>query len=167
VNKQSPLDAIRRLISPWVVLGGIGMALLLLVVFLISIFTLRAKPERWPSGTAVLNLIPAPTDTIPAPQPTAMLTPTTSELPPPPGGIGISLGALVQISGTGLDGLRIRTDPSLQGQIKFVGIEAEVFQVKDGPREADGYTWWLLVAPYDETLNGWAVGDYLEIIQNP
>ena len=66
-----------------------------------------------------------------------------------------------------MDGLRIRTDPSLQGQIKFVGIEAEVFQVKDGPREVDGYTWWLLVAPYDETLNGWAVGDYLEIIQNP
>jgi hypothetical protein len=77
------------------------------------------------------------------------------------------VGVLVQVSGTGLDGLRIRTDPSLQGQVKFVGIEAEVFQVKDGPRETDGYTWWFLVAPYDETLNGWAVGDYLQIIQSP
>jgi hypothetical protein len=48
-----------------------------------------------------------------------------------------------------------------------VGIEAEVFQVKDGPKEADGYTWWFLVALYDETLNGWAVGDFLQVIQNP
>ena len=167
MNRSNLLETIRGLFSPWVILGGIGMAGLLSMVFIGSILAVRSKPVNSPLGTVVLNVIPAPSDTVPPPQPTEAPTPTTSELPPPPGGMGISVGVLVQVSGTGVDGLRIRTDPSLQGQVKFVGIEAEVFQVKDGPKEADGYTWWFLVAPYDETLNGWAVGDYLRVIQNP
>ncbi len=167
MNRSNLLETMRRLFSPWVILGGIGMAGLLLIVFIGVTLAVRVKPTNRPIGTVVLNVIPAPTDTLPPPQPTESPTPTTSELPPPTGGMGISVGVLVQVSGTGLDGLRIRTDPGLQGQIKFVGIEAEVFQVKEGPKEADGYTWWFLVAPYDETLNGWAVGDYLQVIQNP
>jgi hypothetical protein len=167
MNKSNLLETIRGLFSPWVILGGIGMAGMLLIVFIGSIFALRVKPANRPLGTVVLNVIPAPSDTAPPPQPTEAPTPAASELPPPTGGVGISVGVLVQVSGTGLDGLRIRTDPGLQGQVKFVGIEAEVFQVKEGPKEADGYTWWFLVAPYDETLNGWAVGDYLQVIQNP
>jgi hypothetical protein len=167
MNRSNLLETIRRLFSPWVILGGIAMAGLLLIVFIGAILAVRVKPVNSPSGTVVLNVIPAPSDTVPPPQPTEAPTPTTSELPPPPGGMGISVGVLVQVSGTGVDGLRIRTDPSLQGQVKFVGIEAEVFQVKDGPKEADGYTWWFLVAPYDETLNGWAVGDYLQVNQTP
>lgn len=161
------MDAFRKLFSPWVILGGIGVAFLLLGAFLAIIFTLRATPEGKPLGTAVLYVILAPEDTKPAPTPTLTLTPEAVAQPTPPGGVGVSVGGLVQISGTGSDGLRIRTDPSLQGQIKFLGIEAEVFQVKDGPRQADGYTWWFLEAPYDATLNGWAVGDFLQVIQNP
>jgi hypothetical protein len=167
MNRSNLLETIHKLFSPWVILGGISMACLLLIFFIGVIFAVRAKPVKRPLGTVVLNVIPAPSDTVTPPPPTEVPTPTNSELPPPPGGEGISVGVLVQVSGTSLDGLRIRTDPSLQGQVKFVGIEAEVFQVKDGPREADGYTWWFLVAPYDETLNGWAVGDYLQVIQNP
>jgi hypothetical protein len=167
MNKPNALTTFRKLFSPWVILGGIGVAILLLGVFLATIFSLRAKPDAKPLGTAVLYVIPAPTDTKPVPSPTATLTPVPVDQPAPPGGVGVSVGALVQISGTGLDGLRIRTDPGLSGQIKFLGIEAEVFQVKDGPRQADGYTWWFLEAPYDTTLNGWAVGDFLQVIQNP
>lgn len=167
MNKQSPVNTFRKLFSPWVILGGIGVAFLLLGVFLATMFSLRAKPETKPLGTAVLYVIPAPADTKPAPSPTATQTPEPVDQPVPPGGEGVSVGALVQISGTGQDGLRIRMDPGLSGQIKFLGIEAEVFQVKDGPRQADGYTWWFLEAPYDATLNGWAVGDFLQVIQNP
>jgi len=167
MNRSNLLETIRRLFSPWVILGGIGMAGLLLIVFIGATLAVRVKPTNRPVGTVVLNVIPAPTDTVPPPQSTEAPTPAASELPPPTGGMGISVGVLVQVSGTGMDGLRIRTDPGLQGQVKFVGIEAEVFQVKEGPKEADGYTWWFLVAPYDETLNGWAVGDYLQVIQNP
>ena len=31
-----------------------------------------------------------------------------------------------------------------------------MFLVEDGPQEVDGYIWWFLQAPYDETRNGWA-----------
>jgi hypothetical protein len=137
MNRQYLLEMVRRLFSPWVILGGIGMSCILLVVFIGTIFAFQDKPTNRPIGTVVLNVIPAPSDTVIPPQLTVTPTPTNNELPPPTGGEGISVGVLVQVSGTGSDGLRIRTDPSLQGQVKFVGIETEVFQIKDGPREAE------------------------------
>jgi hypothetical protein len=79
----------------------------------------------------------------------------------------IAKGALVQISGTGGDGLRVRSEPGLQGEVLFVALEAEVFQVVDGPRQGDGFTWWYLAALYDNSLSGWAVANFLEVIQNP
>jgi hypothetical protein len=88
-------------------------------------------------------------------------------VPLPPASEAISIGALVQVSGTGGDGLRLRAEPGLNSQVLFLGLESEVFQVSDGPRQADGYTWWLLVAPYDPTLSGWAVANYLVVVQSP
>jgi hypothetical protein len=73
----------------------------------------------------------------------------------------------VQIIGTGGDGLRLRDQPGLDGKVLLLGSEAEVFRVQDGPREVDGYTWWYLVGPFDETRRGWAVANYLQIVQNP
>ena len=73
----------------------------------------------------------------------------------------------MQISGTGGDGLRLRTEPGLESEVRMLGLEAEVFQVKDGPREVDGYNWWYLVAPVDTTRRGWAVANYLAVVQNP
>ena len=79
----------------------------------------------------------------------------------------IVVGARVQIKGTGGDGLRLRTDPGLENDVLLVGSEAEVFLVNDGPVEMDDYTWWYLVGLYDETRVGWAVSNYLSVIQNP
>ena len=45
--------------------------------------------------------------------------------------------------------------------------DAEVFMVRDGPQTADGYTWWYLVAPYDETRAGWAAADFLVVVPSP
>jgi len=39
--------------------------------------------------------------------------------------------------------------------------------VRDGPQEADGYTWWYLVAPYDENRAGWAASEFLAAIPSP
>jgi hypothetical protein len=40
--------------------------------------------------------------------------------------------------------------------------------VEDGPQEVDDFTWWYLVAPFDETRSGWAVANYLApTTQNP
>jgi hypothetical protein len=63
--------------------------------------------------------------------------------------------------------LRLRSEPGLNGVVRFLGLESEVFQVKDGPRQVDDYTWWFLVAPYDASIQGWAVGNFLVPAQNP
>ena len=86
--------------------------------------------------------------------------------PFPPAGV-IATGAYVQITGTGGDGLRLRTEPGLNADVRILGAEAEVFLVQDGPRQVDGYTWWYLVGPYDSTRRGWAVSNYLAVVQNP
>jgi hypothetical protein len=88
-------------------------------------------------------------------------------VPPSPPAGEISIGAYVQILDTGGAGLRLRSEPSLNGQVLLLGSEAEVFEVKDGPVEMDGYTWWYLVGPFDETRRGWAVANYLNLVQNP
>ncbi len=77
------------------------------------------------------------------------------------------MGAYVQITGTGGDGLRVRAEAGLKGAVRFIALEAEVFQVTDGPQEADGYTWWYLVAPADESRQGWAASNYLTVVQSP
>jgi hypothetical protein len=112
--------------------------------------------------------IAAPTITEPAPNlpPTHTPTPEASIPEAPPAGI-IVVGSYVQISGTGVDGLRLRAAPGLDQPIKFVGIESEVFRIADGPKDIDEYTWFYLIAPYDETVRGWAVSNYLLPIQAP
>lgn len=143
-----------------------GFVLLLLVVGLG--FLTRNQNSPVSETTAMMNVISAPTATSPAPTQPVDLTPTAqgeSEGEKP--GEDIILDAYVQITGTGGTGLRFRLTPSLNGQVKFVASEAEIFLVKDGPLDADGYTWWYLVGPFDETRNGWAVSNYLALTQNP
>jgi hypothetical protein len=78
-----------------------------------------------------------------------------------------TIGSLVQVAGTGGDGLRLRVEPGLEEQVRFLGIEAEVFEVVDGPVELDGFVWYLLMTPIDEARRGWAVSNYLVTVQNP
>ena len=158
----------KSILNPLVFLAAVVFACLLVVSTAITISILRQNAPGQPVGTAMLQVIEAPTSTSVAPTsfPTATLTPLPgTPLPPAPG--VISVGAYVQIQGTGLDGLRLRSQPGLQGTVRFVAIEAEVFRVAEGPNDADGYTWWFLVAPYDESVQGWGVSNYLSIVQNP
>ena len=159
--------------SPFVLIGALVIALLLLSVTIGLAFFSRPQPTLVSPSTAVVNVISAPTDTpvVPTAPAVAVATPTSAAtvgptLPPPPPGT-IELDAYVQITGTGGDGLRLRTDPGLNAQVRLLGAEAEVFQVKDGPKEVDGYTWWYLVGPYDATRRGWAVSNFLQIVQPP
>jgi len=55
----------------------------------------------------------------------------------------------------------------LTGTPVFMGFDTEVFLVQDGPREADGYVWWYLVAPYDQARAGWAAANFLTYIPAP
>jgi hypothetical protein len=79
----------------------------------------------------------------------------------------IGVGSYVQITGTSGTGLNIRENPSLSADVRFLGYDAEAFEVRDGPYQADGFIWWYLVTPVDETRSGWAVDDYLSLVYNP
>lgn len=154
--------------SPWVVAGSVLLGLALAAGVLLALWVSRPGPSAAAPATAVLQIIPIPTPTPTQPTPTATVPPTP--LPggaplPPPG--DIALGAYVQITGTGGDGLRMRSEPGLNGNVLFLGLESEVFIVEEGPRSADGYTWWFVSAPYDPNVRGWAVANYLQVVQNP
>jgi hypothetical protein len=124
-------------------------------------FPASSKP---PSATQLFTIIPAPTVTLQVVLPTVPVSPnvTVVPTPAPPGEMGV--GAYVQISGTGGDGLRLRADAGTSNAPLFLGSESEVFLVKDGPKTADGFTWWFLVAPYDANRKGWAVQNYLSVV---
>jgi hypothetical protein len=157
-------------LHPWIIIGSIFIGLALLASTVIVLVLTRPSPAAANlPPTAIITLIAMPTDTLPPPTPTPPdpETPVPTEGPLPEPG-DVALGSLVQISGTGGDGLRLRVEPGLDGEVRLLGLEAEVFQVSDGPREVDGFTWWFLVAPFDETRSGWAVSNYLApTTQNP
>jgi hypothetical protein len=147
------------------VVGAIAIAILALVVTFIWI-EWSAPPPASGDVIALLTVIPAPSGT-----PLPPLTPTfdpNAPTPTPALAPGqIAIGSYVQIKGTDGLGLRIRSAPGLAGNQLFLGYDAEVFVVNDGPRQADGYTWYSLVAPYDATRTGWAASDFFTIIPPP
>ena len=80
----------------------------------------------------------------------------------------VSVGAYVQVVGTGDAGfLNLRAEPSIDSPINYLAIENEVFQVQAGPTNANGFDWWYLVDPATNTRFGWAVQNYLQVVQAP
>jgi hypothetical protein len=147
-----------------VIFGALGVAAVLLILVFIWIEWSAPAPAVPGNFLAVLTVIPAPTST-PLSQPTATIDPSAPTATPEPGQIAV--GSYVQISGTNGDGLRIRSAPGLNSDQLFLGFDSEVFLVKDGPREVDNYTWYYLVAPYDDKRAGWAASAFLTIIPPP
>ena len=148
-----------------VMAGALGVAITLLVLSFVWL-EWSLPPAAGGNLLAELTVIPAPSGTpIPAPTPTwdpSIPTPTSVTLPGQ-----IAIGSYVQIKGTEGQGLHIRSSPGLDSDQLFLGYDAEVFLVKDGPRQADGYTWYYLVAPYDNTRAGWAASNFLNIVPAP
>ena len=161
-------ELLRSFLNPMSILGAIAFAGILFLASVFLLIVTRPGPTLGTSPTAVMAIIQAPTATSPPPTPTPYLTPTPSDpVPPAPPEGTIAVGAYVQIAGTGGDGLRMRLEPGLQGRVLFVGLESEVFIVSGGPQQLDDYTWWYLVAPFEEDRQGWAVSNYLSVVQNP
>lgn len=153
----------RLLLNRWVILGTLGIAGVLTLITAVAIGLTAARPSTEVGfAPADVTVIPAPTATSGAP-PTPTADPFATATTP----AGIGVGNYVQISGTNGEGLRIRSEPGLNGNPEFLGFDSEVFVVHDGPREADGYVWWYLVAPYDQNRAGWAAADFLTYIPSP
>jgi len=149
-----------RKINIWVILGALivagGMTVLLIVLAYFMPPPAQAQVEP------ALTLIPGPT-----PTPTTPLSLATSTSTPPVSVDGISVGVYVKVTGTEGAGLRLRAEPGTDKALNFVGMDEELFQVKDGPQDADGYTWFLLQAPYDPNRSGWAASKYLTVVAAP
>jgi hypothetical protein len=150
------------LFNTWTCTGAFVVAGCLLLGMLLSIGWFSRRPSEQ------FGFVPADL-TIIAPS-TATLSPTLTPTPGgtatiPPGQIGV--GGYVQITGTQGAGLRIRSAPGQGSDTVFLGEESETFQVKDGPKQADGYTWWYIVAPYDTRRAGWAASDFLAAVASP
>jgi hypothetical protein len=166
-RKSSILYILLRFLSPWVIGGAFFIALALLLITMISLWLTQSSTSLQSPVTAVISVIPVVLDThIPTNTPSSASTDMPPIPPSPPPG-EIVLGVYVQVTGTGGEGLRLRDKPGLNGQVLVLGSEAEVFRVDDGPREIDGYIWWYLVGPFDDTRRGWAVSNYLKFVQNP
>ena len=152
----------------WIVLGAIVLGGVLYIGFMVFVSSLRpANPSSYTFSTAVITMIPAPTLTvlIPTTTPEQTVATGTSQVPVPSGGIAV--GMYVKITGTNGNGLNLRTEPGTGSPIRFLGMDDELFQVKDGPKQVDNLIWWYLQAPYDSTRNGWAAANYLTVIQTP
>lgn len=157
----------KALTTPGVWLGAavivVGSSLAIIAVM----WTSPAPIDQNGRPAAVLTITPWDTST-PRPTVTTTISPAGMDAIPAtlrPGEIGV--GSLVQIVGTDGEGLNIRSAPGLASDVFFLGYDAEVFVVSDGPVEMDGFTWWFLVTPVDEARSGWAAADYLEVIENP
>jgi hypothetical protein len=155
----------KNLFNIWTILGSFACASFLLIATWIGIQWSRPHPTSTAGlAAADLTIIPLPSATVP------VLTPTidpnlAASLTAQPNQIALNI--YVQISGTGTDGLRIRSAPGLNSDTVFRGEESETFIVKDGPQQADGYTWWYVVAPYDSSRAGWAAANFLAVVPSP
>jgi hypothetical protein len=153
----------RQLFNKWVILGALLLAGFLLLITALSIgLTAAHQSSDVGFAPADVTMIPASTSTSSAPP-----TPTIDPFASPTSPAGIAVGNYVQITGTEGQGLRIRKAPGLDGEFEFLAYDSEVFSVQDGPREVDGYVWWYLVAPYDDTRVGWAAADFLTYVPAP
>ena len=158
-------NLVRWYMNPLVIGGTILLALCLLFITFFIVWVTRPEPTPVGQATPILQVIRIPTATIalPTPTPTGDTIPTTSG----PSSGGIAVGDYVRVVGTGGDGLRLRINPGLDGQVRFIAFEGEIFLIQDGPQEADGFTWWHMVGTEDETRRGWSVSEYMEVVQNP
>lgn len=153
----------QQLFNRWVILGAVIFAIVLIFIVSASLgLTNPRQNSTFGFVPADLTIIPLPTSTSSAPA-----TPTLDPFAPTPTATGLALGDYVQIAGTEGQGLNIRATPGLDGAAVFLGYDSEVFMIKDGPQTVDGYVWWYLVAPYDDTRAGWAASDFLSFIPAP
>ncbi|MDO9085904.1 MAG: hypothetical protein Q7U53_06830 [Anaerolineaceae bacterium] len=145
----------------------IGFILTLVILITIFIFLIFLPQNQIQDDTiALITVIPAASST-PVIGLTIVPTPTAESTVITSSNFKFKLGDFVQIAGTSGDGLRLRSGPGRSNSVNLIGLDAEVFEVIDGPVAADDFVWWYLEAPYDKNRNGWSVDEYLQIVTVP
>lgn len=146
----------------WVIVIALVITAGMIVLTLFAVWYVTPATEAGQVGAPAVTVISAPSQT-PTPEPTR--TPEDIEETALEVIDGVHVGIAVQIYNTENAGLRLRSEPGIQGAIQFVGDELEIFEVTDGPVTNDGYVWWYLESPYDESRSGWAAANYLRIVE--
>ncbi len=171
VQPPAPRDSAGYI--PWWLLAIVAAGFLLVALVLVG-FVLLTRPGELPQATAtavVITAAPPVTSAVSTPtlQSAATAPPAeASGTPPPPPPGDVKVGAYVQVVGTGDAGfLNLRAEPSLDSPVNYLAIEHEVFQIQAGPTDASGFVWWYLVDPATSTRFGWAVQNYLQVVQGP
>ena len=151
-------------------LWALGFVAALFAVTCLSLwaFVVISRPAL-PRITSAPEFILATTAPTPAPGSTELPTREPPPAPVPPNVTpgAINLGSFVQVVRTEGDPLKLRQAPSLSGEVNYLALPNEVLKVVNGPTIADGFTWWFLVDPLNESRNGWAVENYLEATTGP
>lgn len=166
------LKILRSIFNIKIILGAIIFAGGVFGVLVGILWNAKATETTRIPATAILSIIEAPTATPIAPITTPTATPTATSMPSssqeaPPPNTNIAIGDYVKVNGTGGEGLRLHKTAGITTEVKYVAIDSELFLVKDGPVDADGYIWWLLQDPYTDDIVGWGVANYLVVVQNP
>ena len=169
-KKQKP-QAKRRLSLPPLALVAalVGLVIILCVGLVLVVRALRgggakATPTAVPAEASA-EIQPSPTYSLETPG--AVITATaTAELPltvttEPGGQAGIYVGATVVVQGTGAKHLRVRSQPTTSASTLTFANDGTSLLVLDGPRKADGYTWWKVRTP--DKVEGWAASDFLKL----
>jgi hypothetical protein len=154
-------------VIPVAALAIIGLVITLIVRAIAGGGGEVTPTEQAPAADVTTAPVNTPVPTEPAgPTPTFTYTlPDIDVTSPPPVFTEIGVGATVVVQGTAGGGLNLREQPSPAGPIVITVPEAAALTVVDGPREGDGYTWWLLRT--EEGSQGWGAGDWLVLQQQP
>lgn len=87
---------------------------------------------------------------------TATLAPPTAQGRPERLGIGVTSLVVTDEGAV----LRLRPDPSLEGEPLGTLENGQTVVIVGGPEEGDGYTWWQVEA---SGIRGWAAADFLSL----
>jgi GH25 family lysozyme M1 (1,4-beta-N-acetylmuramidase) len=74
----------------------------------------------------------------------------------------IVVGSPVEVTGTGGDGLNVRSTAATTGTVVGVEKDGASGAVLEGPVTADGFTWWRV--QWTDGLTGWSVNQYLKLV---
>ena len=144
----------------------IGATALVLVVALVSGLVLLGQTRlgaRNVPATATAAPLPTPTG-FGDPTATAPPAPTVTPVPPPASDV-IGIGGWVEATSNVI----IRSDATTSGERLGVLKSGTKAHVTEGPREANGFTWWKVdrYDPNSPEASGWCAGQFLKPIPPP
>lgn len=152
----------------WVAIGA-GCLLVLVVAPVVGFLTFGPPAAPRPS----LIVFPTPTggpaaDVPPSPAPVALASPSPISTVPPASPTTVTPSPAptvptrerVTVTGTGDDGLNVRSEPSSTAALVKTLPDGDELEVIGPDREADGRTWRNVRDPSDGA-SGWAAAEFL------